>query len=129
MGRENLFALFLLFHRMNCNTSNYQNKYSGSYKKKIKSYHFYPSFNKIVPIEKQIIKNIKPNKKVLTIISLPINCPKIKPENDNFPISYKAFPSSFLCVLSSFISFILPFNFKKVNMGGINEIYKFSMGI
>jgi len=130
MKRYNLFGLFFLFHRMNCNPPNYQDKYSCSYKKKVKSCHFHSSFNKIVPIQKQTIKNIKPKKKVLTIISLPINWPKIKLEKDNLPISYNAFPSSFLCVLSSFILFILPFNLKKVNKGGgKNEIYKFSMGI
>jgi len=129
MGRENLFALFLLFHRMNCNTSKNKDKNKNTSQKYIKCCHFHSSFIKIVPIQKQATKIAIPKIKVKKFIDLPINCPKTKPVKVSLPTSYNAFPSSCLWFLSNFILFILPLNLKKVNKGGINEIYKFSMGI
>ena len=129
MERQNLFRLFFLFHRMNCNPSKNENKYKNTSQKYIKCCHFYSSFIKIVPIQKQAIKIAIPKIKVKKFIDFPINCPKTKPVNVSLPTSYNAFPSSCLWFLSNFILLILPFNLKKVNKGGTDEIYKFAVGV
>ena len=105
----NLVSFFLfLFHRINCNSTNDENKNCCSYKKNVKTKHFYASLFKIVAIIKQIATNIKPKIKVLKINSFPISCPRTNPEKDNFPTSYNAFANSFLWFLSNRIIKIIP---------------------
>lgn len=114
-----LLCFFLMFHRMNPNSTNNEYENQNNTQKNIQSDHFYSSLLKYVAIQKQAIKIAIPNIKVKRFIALDTSCPITKPTKTNFPTSYNALPSSLLWFLSSFIIFILPFYFYKVNKGEI----------